>query len=533
MTEAVFTKTFDLLHISQAAVAQRPVPATRWRHRDTCVFAPPTKDAPDAALFLGVVTFQAEPSHPGAYLWGLMDVGTGDVDLHVDVVDHPLDRVESFRAAERMCRAVAEHLAGPHAARTVDGTPVELIDTKARAGSLPRIIVANQTTLMSLQLLGHTFTYLKAPEDADAATIATVETVHAGGRWLREIAAVAKYTGQNQVVNVLEVLRELYVVPLPNEEQGHLAAVCAAIDAGPAQAWSEESRFVGPIPDPVTQDELWERHNHLRDRLRGKVTSGPGVTTTRASLASRYEALATDTVDACVRGLRLAAAVPGEPTFAAVRRAEDLHRYAEAGSRAVGWTNPGRAIRPILENHRTGSARERALTLHELRRLAIEPKLRAPLWATGAAIDGACTSAIPRKVATGSTTPTGKAQMTGVWDVTVEVYDAITLPRVGDPCLWCGDLKVAGVVTGVTGREVTIHVPAPATILMSLQMGQSDAWLIDNPPFIGLTMAPRRDELPALFRRADPPPDGRDQEAGDAEVTAIVEAATDADREYQ
>ncbi len=94
MSEAVFAKTFDLLRVSEAVVAHQPTSATRWRHRDTGIFVPPT--AADPALFLGVVTFQAEPSHPGAYLWGPMDPETGDVDLHVDVVDHPLDRVASF-----------------------------------------------------------------------------------------------------------------------------------------------------------------------------------------------------------------------------------------------------------------------------------------------------------------------------------------------------------------------------------------------------------------------------------------------------
>ncbi len=80
-------------------------------------------------------------------------------------------------------------------------------------------------------------------------------------------------------------LRELHTVPLPEEEQGHLAAVCAAIETGAAQAWIDESGFVGPIPDAETQDDLWERHNHLRDPTRlGKVTNGPSVAATRASL---------------------------------------------------------------------------------------------------------------------------------------------------------------------------------------------------------------------------------------------------------
>lgn len=533
MSEAVFTKTFDLLRVSEAVVAHRPTPATRWRHQDTGILVPPVATAADPALFLGVVTFQAEPSHPGAYMWGPMDPRTGNVDLHVDVVDHPLDRVASFRAAAPMCRAIAGHLTGPHVARTVDGMPVEARDMKVLAHRLPRIVVANQQTLASLQLLGHTFTYLKAPDDADNATITTVETVRAGGRWLREIAALAKYAGQSQIVDVLAALRELYTVPLPNEEQGHLAAVCAAIEAGASQAWVDESQFVGPLPDAETQDDLWERHNHLRDRTRGKVVRGPSVAATRVSLASRYGALAADTVAACKRGLTLAAAISNEPRFAAERRAEDLHRYAEAGSRAVGWTNPGRAIRPILDNHRTMTDRERALTLHQLRRLAVEPKLRAPLWATGAAFDGTCTSAAPSRVPAGGNTPTGKPKMTGVWDITVEVYDGITLPRVGDPCLWCGHLKVAGVVTDVVGRVVSIHVAAPATTLKTLQPRQGDAWLIEKAPFTGITMAPRRDQLPALFRRPSPPSDGAEQEAGDAEVSAIVAAGSDADRDYQ
>jgi hypothetical protein len=246
--------------------------------------------------------------------------------------------------------------------------------------------------------------------------------------------------------------------------------------------------------------------------------------------------LAADTVEISQQSLALVADIPSETRFAAQRRSEDLRRYAAAGSRAVGWASPGREVRPILDNFRTMNDRERAVNLDVLRRLVVEPKLRAPLWAAGLAFDGMSTSAVPTRVPAGGTTSTGKPKMTTVWDITVEVHEAITLPRVGDLVLWCGDtkLQVAGEITAVDGRTVSIHVGAPATVLKTLVPGRPDAWLVEKPPYSGPATAPRRDALPALFRTQVAAEDDTGGDVDDDEnIAVMVTASVDATREYQ
>jgi hypothetical protein len=126
--------------------------------------------------------------------------------------------------------------------------------------------------------------------------------------------------------------------------------------------------------------------------------------------------------------------------------------------------------------------------------------------------------------------------MTTVWEITVEVHDGITLPRLGDTVLWCGDtkLQVAGEVTAVDGRTVSIHVDAPATVLKSLVQGGPDAWLVEKPPYSAPATAPRRDALPALFRTQVAAEDDTGGDVDDDEnIVVIVAASTDATREYQ
>jgi hypothetical protein len=125
--------------------------------------------------------------------------------------------------------------------------------------------------------------------------------------------------------------------------------------------------------------------------------------------------------------------------------------------------------------------------------------------------------------------------MTTVWDITIEVHEAITLPRMGDPVLWCGDpsLKVAGEVIAVDGHMVSIHVAAPATVLRNLRPGQADAWLVETPPYTGIPVAPKRDQLSALFRTQVARTDDTASDAREDDVTAMVAAGSEATREYQ
>lgn len=517
-----------------------PIPATAWRHRDPGVRVPGHGAAWDPVIFLGLVAFQSEPFQPGAYYWGHVDPVTGAVDLHVDVVDHPLDRAASYHAAVPMARALVGHLTPPHVARhDRDGQPVEAIDDHATAALLPRVLVANTAAVRALGYLGRRFTYLKVPDDADAATAADLGLVRAAGRWLREIDAIAKYTGQSQVVDLLEMVSELYVVPLPPEERAHLGAVCAAISSGPAGGWAAESDFVGPVPDPQTQDELWEMHNHLRDRMRGSVSGGAGVARTRRQLQRRYEMLGADMIRTCCGALDLLVSVPGEPTLATARRAEDLKRYASAGSRAVGWNQPGRSVRPLLDNAEVVERRELARSRHELRMQMLEPRLRAPLWGTGGAFDGVRRTTTPRKVPVGGSTPTGRTKMGTEWEVDVEVHDLIELPRVGDGVLWCGHLgmKVQGVVRSIQERMVTIHVPpktSNSTSLRDRSAGEPDAWLVARAPYLAENRNVPRAERSALFRT--PWVEDAEETVGNirnAEVDAVISAAGTADKDYQ
>lgn len=539
MTTTLQPKLFDLLRIAEAATAMSPTPATAWRHRDPAILVPPVTGASDPVLFLGLVTFQSEPFQPGAYFWGAVDPATGDVQLHVDVVDHPLDRVASYMAAIEMCRAVSDHLTGPHLDRRDRyDQRVDPTDRHAVASELPRVLVANTAMTRALGYVGRRFTYLRVPDDADATTRNGLEIVRAGGRWLRELDGLAKYAGQSQVVDVLEHLCELYVVPLPNEERGHLGAVCGAITAGPPGAWAAEAQFVGPVPDPQTQDELWELHNHLRDRLRGSTTRGPSVATTRARLQRRYESLARDMSGACRRGLELLARVPYEATQAVARRGEDLDRYAIAGTRAVGWRTPGRAVRPLLDNAEVVDRRELARTRHELRRLMLEPRLRAPLWAAGGAFDGVRHAATSRRVTVEGFTPKGKPKTSTEWEVVVEVHQLIELPNVGDTVLWCGHLgmQVQGTVSDVDGRLVTMYVPpktSNASALNDVLPGDPDAWLVAAAPYLAESRQVPRDDHSALFRTPwVARPDEGVAEAAETEVDAVVTSADEAERDY-
>ena len=391
----------------------------------------------------------------------------------------------------------------------------------------------------ALGYLGRRFTYLKVPEDADAATSADLEVVRAGGRWLREVNELAKYAGQAQVVDVLEQLCELYVVPLPSEERGHLGAVCGAITAGPAGGWAAESDFVGPVPDPETQDDLWALHNHLRARLRGSVADGPSAVATRQRLQRRYEILASEMLGTCRRALDLLAAMSLEPMAASARRVEDLRRYALAGSRAVGWIRPGRSVRPLLDNALTVERRERAQTVYDLRRQMLEARLRTPLWGTGRGFDGIRRSAASRRVTVDGMTPTGKPRTSAEWEVAVEVHDLIELPRVGDFVLWCGHLgmQVQGVVIALDGRLVTIYVPPATTNSSSLgdtRPGGPDAWLVAKPPYLAESRRMPRADLPALFRTSFVARiDETVADAGGSEVDAVIASAEGAERNYQ
>jgi len=169
-------------------------------------------------------------------------------------------------------------------------------------------------------------------------------------------------------------------------------------------------------------------------------------------------------------------------------------------------------------NHLTLDRRERAARLYELRRLVTEPRLRAPLWDTGEAIEGTRTAVNPRKVWTGELTPTGRARTTQVYDVEVELHAGIVPPAVATRLLWAHDpnLRVTGVVTDVDGRQVVVHVGGQVrgkTRIARRAAGQADTWIAAEPPYDGPPAVPgwgtrsRRPTSPPVRspRRADPP----------------------------
>lgn len=464
----------QLLLLARAAAGGGPVPQTRYRHQGHAL------GGKDPVLWFHALTHQGEPFTFGGLALATIDPATGGItDLELFVTDHPLDQAATTAAFHAFAGRFTAHLDGPFLARTEpDGRPVDPRDRKTPPDTLPRIVVTGSETMKVAARLGDRF------------------SGEHGGRWLRESAEKAKFAGQSLVVDVSSQLNAAFVVPLPSQEQAHLAAAVAAVTGGPSAAWAAEQTTLGPAMDLVTADALWEGHEQLRAaRKDGRQQDAARH---RADLERVYRQVAVQAAQATTTALGLLDRLDAEPRFAERRRREDEKHYLDRASFLHGdYGGQRRPVGTISRNAKELQQREAAIEIHELRRLATDPIERCQRWGLGEIVEGVRTQVHEERIGTGGFTPTGRERTTVAVDIESDLIDRVHPPTVGSRVLWAGDdtFQTEGIVTAIDDRRVTVRVVGSRKVLRPAESGY-DVWVTARPPFTAPAPVMHKDQLP-------------------------------------